>query len=225
LPCGGSASAQAPVLPAANVEALFNDSNARLNENKQVAYHIERDLLQCKRWNQADRWLTERYIQTIPSSPSGRTAIVQLFGNRPAPETCNDKLDAPIVAVLADGDLVTVVTAASLKDSKGQPYTTTWFDNSTIHQELLPEKRLASKNIVPYYQSLTGDLRYAGDPAADFHRQPHLSEGHPWISPRLEFRMLRSRPGLTHKMSSRLARCVGNTVVKPAAVPDGLFVA
>jgi predicted SnoaL-like aldol condensation-catalyzing enzyme len=136
------------VLPAANVEALFNDSNARLNENKQVAYHIERDLLQCKRWNQADRWLTERYIQHNPLIASGRTAIVQLFGNRPAPETCNDKLDAPIVAVLADGDLVTVVTAASLKDSKGQPYTTTWFDNSTIHQELLPEKRLASKNIV-----------------------------------------------------------------------------
>ena len=125
---GAIAFAQDPVVPAANVDALFKDSNERLNENKQVAYHIERDLLQCKRWNQADRWLTERYIQHNPLIASGRSAIVQLFGNRPAPETCNDKLDAPIVAVLADGDLVTVVTAARLKDSKGEPYTTTWFD-------------------------------------------------------------------------------------------------
>ena len=53
--------------------------------------------------------------------------MVQFFGNRPASATC-DKLDAPVVAVLADGDLVTVVTVASRKDSKGERYTTTWFD-------------------------------------------------------------------------------------------------
>jgi predicted SnoaL-like aldol condensation-catalyzing enzyme len=33
-----------------------------------------------------------------------------------------------VVAVLADGDLVTVVTVANRKDSKGTEYTTTWFD-------------------------------------------------------------------------------------------------
>ena len=125
---GALASAQAPVVPAANVEALFKDNNPKLNENKQVAYHIVRDLLQCKRWNEADKWLTERYIQHNPVIPSGRAAIVGLFGNRPAPETCDQKVNAPVVAVLADGDLVTVVMAASLKDPKGEPYTTTWFD-------------------------------------------------------------------------------------------------
>ena len=116
---GAIASAQDPVVPAANVEALFKDHNAKLNENKQVVYHIVRDLLQCKRWNEADKWLTERYIQHNPVIPSGRAAIVQLFGNGPVPATCDEKIDAPIVAVLADGDLVTVVTVASLKDSKG----------------------------------------------------------------------------------------------------------
>jgi predicted SnoaL-like aldol condensation-catalyzing enzyme len=119
---------QEPVVPAINVEALFRDSNKKLNENKQVAYHIERDLLQCKRWNQADRWLTERYIQHNPTIPSGRSAIVQLFGSHPAPETCDEKLDAPVVAVLAEGDLVAVFWVANLKDSKGENYTTTLFD-------------------------------------------------------------------------------------------------
>lgn len=53
---------------------------------------------------------------------------MQLFGSRPTPETCAEKLDAPVVAFLAAGDLVTVVTVANLKDSKGELYTTTWFD-------------------------------------------------------------------------------------------------
>jgi hypothetical protein len=26
---------------------------------KQVAYHIERDLLQCNHWDEADKWLTQ----------------------------------------------------------------------------------------------------------------------------------------------------------------------
>lgn len=52
---GAIASPQEPVMPATNVEALFKDSNGKLNENKQVAYHIEKDLLQCKRWNGADK--------------------------------------------------------------------------------------------------------------------------------------------------------------------------
>jgi len=33
-----------------------------------------------------------------------------------------------VVAVLADRDLVTVVTVADRKDTKGNKYTTTWFD-------------------------------------------------------------------------------------------------
>ena len=124
---GTIASPQQPVMPAAAVDALFRDSNVKLNRNKQVAYHIEKDLLQCNHWDEADRWLTERYIQHNPLVSSGRAAVVQFFANRPTSATC-DKLDAPVVAVLADGDLVTVVTVANRKDSKGECYTTTWFD-------------------------------------------------------------------------------------------------
>ena len=119
--------AQEPVKPAANVESLFKDRNKKLNDMKQVAYHIEKDLLQCGRWNEADHWLTERYIQHNPMIGSGRDAIVKLFGSRPGAATC-EKLKVPVVAVLADGDLVTVVTVVNLKDSKGEAYTTTGFD-------------------------------------------------------------------------------------------------
>jgi len=125
---GALAFAQEPVTPASDVESLFKDKNKKLNEIKQTAYHIEKELLQCNYWDQADKWLTERYLQHNPLVASGRAGVVKFFSNiRPRTASC-DKLTEPVVAVVADGDLVTVVTVANRKDSKGNPYTTTWFD-------------------------------------------------------------------------------------------------
>lgn len=122
-----AAYAQEPVKAATDVESLFKDKDKKLNEAKQVAYHIEKDLLQCNHWNEAEKWLTERYIQHNPQVASGRAGVVKFFGSRPQTATC-EKLNAPVVAVIADGDLVTVVSVSNRKDSKGEPYTTTWFD-------------------------------------------------------------------------------------------------
>ena len=112
------------VKAAADVEILFRDKDPKLNEIKQVAYHVERDALQCNHWDEADKWVTERYIQHNPLVQSGRSGVVVFFGSRPKSAAC-EKLNAPVVAVLADGDLVTVVTVAHRKDAKGNEYTTT----------------------------------------------------------------------------------------------------
>src|SRR5437762_5777525 len=109
--------AQEPVRGAANPESLFRDRNAKLNTNKQAALHIMKDLLQCNRWDEADKWLTARYVQHNPNVTSGRDAVVKFFGSRPKTPTC-DRLATPVVAVLADGDLVTVVIAREYKESK-----------------------------------------------------------------------------------------------------------
>lgn len=119
--------AQEPVKGVEDPDSLFKDKNKKLDAMKQVAYHIEKDLLQCNHWDEADKWLTPEYIQHNPLVASGRDRVVAFFGSRKKTPTC-DKLTAPVVAVLADGDVVTVVTAANRKDSKGNAYTTTWFD-------------------------------------------------------------------------------------------------
>ena len=124
---GGYAFAQEPVTPATDVDALFHDKNKKVDAMKQVAFHIEKELLQCNYWDQSDKWLTDRYIQHNPQAASGRAGVVKFFSSRPKAASC-DKLNAPVVAVLAQGDLVTVVTARNLKDSKGNAYTSTWFD-------------------------------------------------------------------------------------------------
>lgn len=121
--------AQEPVTPAADVEALFHSADPRLDAMKQVAYHIERDLLEAGHWELAYRYLTERYLQHNPNAASGRAGVVKYFANaprRPIPV----KTALKIVAVTAEGDLVTVASVREYKDPKdpAKTYTSTWFD-------------------------------------------------------------------------------------------------
>ena len=57
-------------------------------------------------------------------------AIVELGFVKPTP--IPERLTSPIVAVLAEGDLVTVLSVSERKDSSGKAYTTTWFDTWRI---------------------------------------------------------------------------------------------
>lgn len=127
-----AAGAQEPVVGAPNAEALFTSRDPKLNRNKQAAYHIERELLVAGHWEMADRWLTERYLQHNPNAASGRAGVIAFFTQvlkvepKPIPET----LPMPVVAVVAEGDYVTVITPRTVKDPKDstKTYTTSWFD-------------------------------------------------------------------------------------------------
>ena len=124
--------AQEPVVGAADPEALFHSSDPKLNANKQVAYHIIKDLIESGHWEQADKYLTERYIQHNPLAASGRAGVVKYFTEvvhaKPVPIPA--KMKSPIVSVTAEGDLVVVAYARERTDSKDptKKYTTTWFD-------------------------------------------------------------------------------------------------
>ena len=128
----GRAHAQEPVVGAADAEALFTSPDPKLNRNKQAAYHIERDLLEAGHWELADRWLTERYIQHNPNAASGRAGVVAFFTQvmKVKPKPIPEKLTRPVVAVVAEGDYVVVITPRVLKDPKDptKTYTTSWFD-------------------------------------------------------------------------------------------------
>jgi predicted SnoaL-like aldol condensation-catalyzing enzyme len=126
----GGLQAQEPVIGTAD-EALFTDSDPALHRNKQAALHIMRELLQCNHWSDAGNWLTDQYIQHNPNAASGLEGVVYYFtqvAKRTPTETC-DKLTTPIVAVLAQGDLVTVVIPRTYKHPvTGADYYSTWFD-------------------------------------------------------------------------------------------------
>ncbi|MEO6360931.1 MAG: nuclear transport factor 2 family protein [Sphingomicrobium sp.] len=133
--CAGTlpeaAHAQAAVVAASDVDALFTDRNPKLNANKQVAYHIMKDLLEAGHWDEADRYLTEAYTQHNPNVASGRDTVVKFFKGlgvtaKPIPA----RLSSPVVQVVAQGDFVVVVTVATLPtpSNPAKTYTTSWFD-------------------------------------------------------------------------------------------------
>jgi len=121
--------AQEPVEGVDDPESLFTDDDPQLQENKQAALRIMRELLQCNYWDQAENWLTERYIQHNPNVASGRDGVVAFFSSVTEPSESCEELETPIVAVLADDDLVTVVWPLYCTHPEtGEQYTSTWFD-------------------------------------------------------------------------------------------------
>ncbi|MEK8029776.1 nuclear transport factor 2 family protein [Ideonella sp. DXS29W] len=130
--CSTAAFAQAPVLASANADALFTSPDPALHANKQVAYHIIRDLLEAGHWDRADQYLSEEYIQHNPNVASGRAAVVNFFTQvlKVQPQPIPDKMKTAIASVVAEGDLVIVAYPRTVRDAK-QPagaYSTTWFD-------------------------------------------------------------------------------------------------
>jgi predicted SnoaL-like aldol condensation-catalyzing enzyme len=132
----GAALAQEPVTPPADQDALFHSKDPKLDANKQVAYHIVKDLLQANHWELADKYLTKRYIQHNPNAKSGLDGVIYYFTKvrKVAPTPIPEHLSFNVVSVVAEGDLVTIAYAREFPDPKdpSKKYTTTWFDQYRI---------------------------------------------------------------------------------------------
>ena len=122
----------APVLAHPDPESLFTSADPRLHGNKQVALRIVKELLEAGHWDRAPEYLTPAYIQHNPLAASGLDAVMHFFVDvmkvkpRPIPEHMQTK----VVAVVAEGDYVTVSFVREMKDPKdpSRSYTTSWFD-------------------------------------------------------------------------------------------------
>ena len=128
----GRLAAQDPVVGSKDPESLFTSKDPKLNTNKQAAMHIMRDLLEAGHWDEAPKWLTEKYIQHNPGFASGRQTVMNAFGARGTPRPIPDKNSwrTKVVSVVAEGDYVTVAVVREMPDPReaGKTYTTTWFD-------------------------------------------------------------------------------------------------
>jgi len=125
----GGAFAQERVVGAKDSDALFHSSDPKLNANKQVAYHIVKDILEAGSAEAIDKYLTERYIQHNPNIPSGRDGLKKMVAMMPKKPVA-EKLAGQVVAVVAEGDFVIVSSVLERPDPKtpGKTYTTTHFD-------------------------------------------------------------------------------------------------
>ena len=129
---GAHAQLAEPVVGVANADPLFTSQDPKLNTNKQAAYHIVKDLLECGHWDEAGKWLTPAYHQHNPMAKSGLDGVITFFTKvlKVQPKACPEKMTTKIVAVVAEGPYVTVVYPREEKVPKDptKTYTTTWFD-------------------------------------------------------------------------------------------------
>jgi len=121
--------AQERVVGSKDPDALFHSSDPKLDANKQIVYHIFKDILEGGNIEAIDKYLSERYIQHNPNIPSGHDGLKKML-SMVKPKPIADKLAAQVVSVVAEGDLVIVSAVQRLPDprSPGKTYTTTHFD-------------------------------------------------------------------------------------------------
>lgn len=122
--------AQSPVTPEPDHGRLLHSDDARLAAHKRRVYDFWREVLEAGQLDRAEQYLAENYFQHNPNVPNGRAGFVEFFRKFSKPRPVAARVEAPLVAILAEGDLVNLVFVSVHADPKapGQTYTSTWFD-------------------------------------------------------------------------------------------------
>ena len=122
--------AQVPVVGNPDHESMLAAKDPALAANKRLVYDFWREVFEAAQMDKAEQYMSADYIQHNPMVPTGRQAFVDFFGKIRKPAPVEARVKAPLVAVMADGDLVMLAFAREYPDPKDPSarYTTTWFD-------------------------------------------------------------------------------------------------
>ena len=125
-----AAQAQVPVTANADHEAMLRHADPKLAANKRFVYDFWREVFEAAHMDLAPKYMAESYIQHNPRVPTGRQAFIDFFSKIRKPSPIEPRVKAPLVAMMADGDLVVMAFVREHPDPKdsSQKYTTTWFD-------------------------------------------------------------------------------------------------
>ena len=126
----GQAAASEPVTGNPDHEALLASADPRQAANKRLVYDFWREVFEGGHLELADKYLAESYIQHNPRVPTGRAGFVEFFGKLARPKPIEPRVRAPIVSIIAEGELVLLSFVREYPDARepGKTYTSTWFD-------------------------------------------------------------------------------------------------
>jgi predicted SnoaL-like aldol condensation-catalyzing enzyme len=130
-----------PVVPAGDQAALLKSNNPKLAANKKIAYDFFRVVLRARHLDEAAKYMKDDYIQHNPNADTGIKGFLAYFSKLPGgPQPVQDTLPG-LVAIQAEGDYVTLSFVREMDDpvTKGQKYTTTWFDMFRIDNGKIAE--------------------------------------------------------------------------------------
>lgn len=137
----GTAWSQVPPVAAPDQMALLQSKDPKLAANKKLVFDMYRAIVNAGRADMAPQFFTEGYIQHNPNVISGREALQAYISKtrpvRPIPPI----IGFPTIAIMAEGDLVTVatVTYADDPENPGKRYATSHFDMYRIENGKIAE--------------------------------------------------------------------------------------
>jgi predicted SnoaL-like aldol condensation-catalyzing enzyme len=133
--------AQVMVLANPNQEQMLAGGDAKAVANKRLVYDFWREVFEGGHMEFAEKYMAESYVQHNPNVPTGRAAFVDFFGKFVKPKAVEPKVKAPLVAIVAEGDLVILAFAREGTDPKDstKKYTTTWFDMFRVENGKIAE--------------------------------------------------------------------------------------
>ena len=114
--------------PLATQEELLKDRDPKLAANKKLVYDFWREVLEARHLDLADKYMRTDYIQHNPNADTGMAGFKAYFSKLGGPLPIEPKIKREVISIVAQGELVVLSFVQENKDSKGQPYKTTWFD-------------------------------------------------------------------------------------------------
>ncbi len=114
-------------------QALLQSGDPHLARNKRLVFDLWRTVVEAGHEEDAGRFVAARFVEHGVNGASGLGGLKKHFAARPdAP--LQAWIKAPVVAVVAEGDLVALVTRQELPHPHhpGRSYTITWFNQFRI---------------------------------------------------------------------------------------------
>ena len=130
--------------PAADHAKLLENQSPMVAANMRLVYDFWREVLEGGHMELADKYLSEPYVAHNQNVPTGRAGLVDLFASISEPRLIDAKVRAPLVDIVAEGNLVVLSFAADQPDpkDKSKTSTTTWFDMFRIEEGKIAEHLL-----------------------------------------------------------------------------------
>lgn len=119
----------------------LRSEDPQLAANKKLVFDMWRAIIQGGRTELAPRYFTEQYIQHNPNVASGRDALVAYIRQTRPARPIEPRITFPVVAIVAEGDLVMVATVTYAPDPErpGRKYAGTHFDLFRIERGKIAE--------------------------------------------------------------------------------------
>jgi predicted SnoaL-like aldol condensation-catalyzing enzyme len=120
---------------------MLKSNDPHLVKNKKLVYDFWRNVFEGGHLDEASIYMTESYIQHNPNVPTGRKAFVDFFSKYAVAKPVVDTIQANLIVIIDEKDLVTLVFSQQHPDPKdsSQKYSTTWFDMFRIENGKIAE--------------------------------------------------------------------------------------